>query len=79
MHHPQVVLSPIINYFLKVRINSHTESQLVPNLLFQGSVRELHNNLVSATIYVGLNEEQDEDDNMNMSDSALQSILPPQF
>ena len=47
MHHPQVVQSPIINDCLKVKIDGHTELQLFTKHLFQVSVRELHNNLVS--------------------------------
>ena len=47
MHHPQVLQSPIVNDFLKVKIYGHTELQLVPKLLFHVSVRELHNNPVS--------------------------------
>ena len=54
MNHPQVVQSPIVNDDLKVKIDGHTEPQLVPKLLLQVSVRELHNNLVSDTIYGGL-------------------------
>ena len=54
MHHPQVVKSPIVNDCLKVKIDGHTEPQLVPNILLQVSVRELHNDLVSATIDGGL-------------------------
>ena len=49
MHHPQVVQSPIANDCLKVKIDGYTEPQLVPKLLFQVSIRELHKNLVSAT------------------------------
>ena len=54
MHHPQVVQSPIVNDSLKVKIDGHNELQLVPKLLLQVSVRELHNNLVSATIDGGI-------------------------
>ena len=54
MHHKQVLQSPIINDFLQVKIDGHTEPQLVPKLLFQVSIRELHNNLVSTTIYGGI-------------------------
>ena len=43
------------------------------------SVRELHNNLVSATKYGGLKEARDEDDNIITSDSTLHSLLPPQL
>ena len=50
MHHTQVVQSTIVNNFLKVKIDGHTEPQLVSKLLLQVSIRELHNNLVSATI-----------------------------
>ena len=48
MHNPQVVQSSIVN--------DCTELQLVPKLLLQVSVRELHNNLVSDTDNGGLKE-----------------------
>ena len=67
------------NDFLKVKIDGHTESQLVPKLLLQVSVRELNKNLVSATIYGGLKEARDEDDNIIISSSTLLSLLPPQL
>ena len=79
MRHPQVVQSPIVNDFLKVDIYGHTEPQLVPKHLLKVSVRELHNNLVSATIYDGLKEARDEDDNIIIIDSTLCSLLPPSF
>ena len=37
--HPQVVQSPISNYYLKVIFGDKTEPQLVPELLLQVSVR----------------------------------------
>ena len=43
------------------------------------SVREFHNNLVSATKYGGLKKARDEDDNIIISDYTLCSLLPPQF
>ena len=49
MHHQQVVQSPIANDCLNVKIDGYTEPQLVTKLLFQVSVRELHNNIGSAT------------------------------
>ena len=56
MHHPQVVQSPIVNDCLKVKIDGHTEPQLVPKLLLKMSVREIHNNLVIVKIYDGPKE-----------------------
>ena len=79
MHHPQVVQSIIFNDCMKVKIDGHNEPQLVTNFLFQVSVRELNNKLVSATIDGGLKESRDEEDNINISDSTLRSILPPQL
>ena len=79
MHHPQVVQSPIVNDYLKVKIDGHTEPQLVPKLLFQVCVRELHNNLVSNTKYDGLKEARDKNDNIIISDSKLCSLLPSKF
>ena len=71
--------SPIANDCLKVKIDGYTEPKLVPKLLLHVSVRELHNNLVSATEYGILQEARDEDDNIIISDSTLCSLLPPQL
>ena len=79
MYHPQAVQSPIVNDCLKVKIDGHTEPQLVPKVLFQVSIREIHNNLVINTIYGGLKEARDEDNNIIISDSTLRSLLTPQF
>ena len=38
MRHPQVVRSPIVNDFLKVKIDAHAEPQLVPIFLLKVSV-----------------------------------------
>ena len=54
IHHPQVVQSPISNDCMKVKIDGYNELQLFPEFLFQVSVRELGDNLVSATKYGGL-------------------------
>ena len=79
MHHPQVLQSPIFNYCLKVNIYGHTETQLVPKLLLQFSVRELHKSLVSDPVYYGLKEARDAQNNIIISDSTLRLLLPPQF
>ena len=47
VQHPQVVHSPIENYCLKVSFDGHNDTQLVPKMLLQVSVREIHNNTVS--------------------------------
>ena len=46
LQHPQIVQSPIANDCLKVSIGGHSEPHLVPKLLLQVSVRELHNKMV---------------------------------
>ena len=79
MHHPQVVQSSIVNDYLKVTIDGHTEPQFVPIVLLHVSVRELHNNIVSDAKYGGLKETRDEDDYIIISDSTLCSLLPTQF
>ena len=78
-HYPQVVKSPISNDCLKVTFDDKTEPQLVPKLLLQVSVRELHNSLVSDPQYGGLNDARDEENNIIISDSKLRSLLPPQL
>ena len=75
MNNPQVVQSPVVNYFLKVNIDGHTEPQLVPKLLLQVSVQELHNNLVSDIEDGGLKEAGYADNNIIISDSTLDSLF----
>ena len=77
--HPQVVQSPIYNDSLKVVLDDQSEPQLVPKLLLQVSVEELHNNLVSDPNDVGLKDARDEDGKIIISDSTLRSLLPPQL
>ena len=79
MHHSQVVQSPIANDCLKVKIDGHAEPQMVPKHLFRVSVREIHNNLVSDEDHGGIKEARDEENNIIISDSALSSLLSPQF
>ena len=77
MHHSKVVQSPITNDCLKVKIDGYTEPQLVQMFLWQEFVRQIHNNLVSATKYGGLKKTRGEDDNIIISDSILRALLPP--
>ena len=78
-NHPQVVQSPISNDFLEVMLNDQTETQLVPKLLLQVSVRELHNSLVSDPNDGGLKDARYKGDNIIISDSTLRSLFPPQL
>ena len=48
-------------------------------VLLQVSVREIHNNLVSATKYGGLKEARDAENNIIICDSTLYSLLPTQL
>ena len=57
--HPQVVQSPISNDCLKVVLYDQTEPTLVPKLLLQVSVGELHNSLVSDPNDGGLKDARD--------------------
>ena len=76
--HPQVVQSPIYNNCLKVKFYDQTEPQLVPKMLLQVYVRELHNSLVSDPNDGVLKDARDEDDNIIISDYKFRSLLPPQ-
>ena len=69
--HPQVVQSPISNDCLKFMFDDRTEPQLLPKLLLQVSVRELHNSLISYPNCDFLKDARDEDDNIIISDSTL--------
>ena len=77
--HPQVVQSPISNDCLKVLLDNQTKPQLVPKLLLQVNVRELHNSLVSDPNDHGIKYSRDEYGKIIISDSTLRSILPPQL
>ena len=77
--HPQVVQSPISNDCLKVMFDDQTEPQLVPKLLLQVSVRELHNSLVSDPNDGGTKYDRDKGNNIIISDSTLRSMLPHQL
>ena len=57
----------------------HTEPTLVPKLLLQVSIRELHNSLVSDPNDGGLKDARDEDGKIIISESILRSLLPPQL
>ena len=76
-HHD--VQSPISKDCLKVMFDDLTESQLVPKLLLQVSVRELHNRHVSDPNYGGIKDSRDEDDNIIISYSTFLSLLPHQL
>ena len=60
-------------------IDDQTEPKLVPKILLQVSVRELHNSLVSDLNDCGLNDNREKENNIIISDSTLRSLLPPQL
>ena len=77
--HPKVVQSPIFNDCLKLIFDDQTEPQMVPKLLLQVFVGEIHNILVSDPNGGGLQEARDEENNIIISDYTLHTFLPPQF
>ena len=58
-------------------IDGHSETQLIPKLLLQVSVQELHNSMVSSPEEGGIKEERYADNNIIIGDSTIRSILPP--
>ena len=79
LQHPQVVQSPIAYDCLKVSIDGHYKPQLVPKLLLQVTIRELHNSIIISPEEGGLKEARCSDNNISISGSTLRSILPPQL
>ena len=77
--HAQVVQSPIYNDCLKFLLDDQTEPQLVPKLLLQATIRELHNSLVSDPNDDGIKDARDENGKIIISESTLRSLLPPQL
>ena len=78
IRHPQVVQSPIFNDCLKLNIDGHTKTQLVPKILMRFSVREIYNSLDSDTECGGLKETRDADNNIIIIDYTLHSLLTNQ-
>ena len=60
-------------------LDDQTEPQLIPDILLQVSVRELHNSLVSDPNYGGIKDARDEYGKIIISDSTFRSLLPPQL
>ena len=60
-------------------LDDQTETQLVPKLVLQVSVRELNISLVRDPNHGGLKDDRDEDGKIITSDSKLCSLLPPQL
>ena len=60
-------------------LDNQTEPLLVPKLLLQVSIRELHNSLVSDPNDGGLKDARDEYGKIIISDSTLRSLLPQQL
>ena len=59
-------------------LDDNAEPQLIPKLLPQVSVRELHNSLVSGPNDVGLKDARNEDGKIIISYSTLRSLFPSQ-
>ena len=79
MRHPKVMQSLIFNYSLKVNIDGPTRPQIVPKLLVQVSVREIHNILVGGPDGGGLKEAIYEENNIIIVYYTLSSLFPPQL
>ena len=77
--HPQVFQSPISNDCLKFMLDDKSETQLIPKLLLQVSVRELNIILVSDPNDGGLKDSRDEDGKIIISDCTVRSLLRPQL
>ena len=70
---------PTDNDCIKLFIDGEAEPQLVPKLLLQLSVRELHNSMVSLPSERVLKEARDAGDNIIIRDSTSRNILPTQL
>ena len=77
--HPQVFQSPTSDDCLKIIFYDHTEPQLITKNLFQVSVKEPHNSLVSYPNYSGLKDARYEENNIIIGDSTFFSLLPHQL
>ena len=69
---------PISNDWLKVSSDGHSETQLLPKLLLQVYVQELHDIMVSPPEECVIKEAKDAENNINLSDYMLRIIMIPQ-
>ena len=58
--------------------DDQTKPQLIPKILLQVPVRELHNSLVIYPNDGGLKDARDENNNIIISNSTLRSLFPLQ-
>ena len=70
---------PLANYCLYVSIYGISKKQLLPKLLLQVSVQELHNSTVSPPEECVLKEVRDAYNNIIVDDSTFHDIIPPQL
>ena len=70
---------PIDNGCLKVSIDGHSKSQLVPKFLLQVSVQEIHNSMVSPPEEGGLMETIYVDNYIIIINSMLSNIMIPKL
>ena len=70
---------PITNYCLYLYIDGKSKKYLIPKLLLQVSVREIHNSMGVPPEEGGLKEVKDEYNNIIIIDSTLRNVLPPQL
>ena len=68
--HSHIVQSPIFNNIMKMNIDDHTRPKIVPSLLLQVYVRELHKILVNYPYDVGLKEARDAENSITISNST---------
>ena len=79
IQHSQVVHPPIENQCRKVTIESHYETQIVPKLLPQVYIKELHNIMLIPTEESGIEEAVYVENNMIITESTIRNILSPQL
>ena len=62
-----------------MNIDGHTRPKMVPKLLLQVSIQELHNSLVSESEYSGLKEARNAYNNIIINNSTLRLLFKPQI
>ena len=79
LHYHQFVHYPRANDCLKVYIDVKAGTQLVPDLLLEASVREIHNSMYIPPEEGGLKESRDPEDNIIIGNSTLRNIKKTQL
>ena len=76
---PQVVNSPLTNYYVNIKNNTTVKDNKTENLLIKISIRELSNDLINTPKEVGFSGTRSESAGAIIEDKWLKKYMPPRY